>query len=109
MQTHKPKIEPYESDTTKVTTDGVLGISYLVTRSDSKLSGTTNLRNAQLGDIKLTKIEMYLNMRIQTFLVQKMGVTGISKYTFNEITVAKISKFKIDAADYENNQADNRF
>ena len=32
-----------------------------------------------------------------------MGVTGISKYTFNEITVAKISKFKIDAADYENN------
>ena len=64
MQTHKPKIEPYESDTTKVTTDGVLGISYLVTRSDSKLSGTTNLRNAQLGDIKLTKIEMYLNMRI---------------------------------------------
>ena len=81
----------------------MLGISYLVTRSESKLSGTTNLQNAQLGDIKLTKIEMYLNMRIQTFLVQKMGVTGISKYTFNEITVAKISKFKIEKADYENN------
>ena len=102
-------MEGYESDNMKLVAEGVLGICYLLTRSNSTLSGTQNLSNESLGNLKLTKIELYLNMRIQTFLVQKIGVVGVSKYTFNEITLAELSSFTIGKKDFESNDADPRF
>ena len=57
----------------------------------------------------MTKIELYLNMRIQTLMVQKIGVMGVSKYTFNEITAAEKCEFKIADTDFEKNEAEPEF
>ena len=59
----------------------------------------------------MTKIELFLNMKIQTFLVQKIGVTGVSKYTFNEIAVVEPTQppLKIEKKDFEANKADPSF
>ena len=57
----------------------------------------------------MTEIEMFINMRIQTFFVQKVGVMGVSKYTFNELSTAELSDFVVDRRDARANKADPRF
>ena len=54
----------------------------------------------------MTKIEMFLNIRIQSFFVQKIGVTGVSKYTFSEIALSEIYNFKIEKQDFIDNKID---
>jgi len=41
--------------------------------------------------------------------VQKIGVVGVSKYTFNEISLAEVTNFAIDNADFKKNKADPSF
>ena len=59
--------------------------------------------------MRLTRIELFINMKIQTLLVQKLGVSGVSKYTFSEISVAEFCDFAISKSDFERNKADNDF
>ena len=110
LQQHKPKIKKYNSDNMHLDVDGVRGLCYLVTRVNSSLTGTNDAEATKnSGQLRLTKIELFLNMKIQTFLVQKIGVTGVSKYTFNEIAVVEATPFQIERKDFEQNRADPSF
>ena len=110
MQQHRPKIKKYESDNLCVDVDGVRGICYLVTRTNTSISGANDVQaSSGSGQLRITKIELFLNMKIQTFLVQKIGVTGVSKYTFNEIAIVESTPFTIDRKDYQANKVDPSF
>ena len=49
--------------------------------------------------LKMTRIELFINFKIQTLLVQKLGVTGVSKYTFSEISQAEFCDYAISEND----------
>ena len=46
-------------------------------------------------------------MKIQTLLVQKIGVQGVSKYTFSEITMCEACNHRFEDKDFEKNQVPN--
>lgn len=86
MQLHKPVVPAYESEHLTLNSEGVRGVCYLVNKFTQSMISVDDIETTQTGRTMLTHIELFLNMHIQTFLVQKIGVASVSKYTFNEIT-----------------------
>ena len=52
---------------------------------------------------------MHINPRIQTFLVQKIGVSGVSKYTFNEVTLVENTDLEISSEEFSQSKAEVNF
>jgi len=53
---------------------------------------------------------MFLNNKIQSFLVKRIGIQGVSKYTYSEITsVEEADYMNIEDNVYKKNDADVEF
>ena len=61
------------------------------------------------GFLRLTKIQMHINPRIQTFLVQKIGVSGVSKYTSNEVSLVESADIDITREEFNQSKAESHY
>ena len=71
LMTRKPVIvEPYESSRMKLRQEGVRGICYVIRRLTEEMRQTADIaRDLEVGQTKLFKIEMYMNLKTQMLLV----------------------------------------